>query len=69
MRSNGDPNQADPTIDANGVINITIPAEWPGGGRLRMPKGTGQCSQYLIEARILRAGEPVPPLIPTRQCS
>jgi hypothetical protein len=35
MRSHGDPNQADPTIDANKVIEITLPAGyhqgvWPG---------------------------------------
>ena len=54
MRSNGDPNQADPIIDSHGVINITTPPTraGPGGG----PAGaahdaTGQCSQYLTAAQ------------------
>ncbi len=31
MRSHGDPSQADPTIDANKVIHITMPPSVPGG--------------------------------------
>ena len=30
MRSNGDPNQAEPTIDANGAIHVTEPAGYFG---------------------------------------
>ncbi len=32
MRSHGDPNQADPTVDAYGVININIPGDRRGSG-------------------------------------
>jgi hypothetical protein len=59
-RSHGDPNQADPTIDAYGVIYVTIPR----GG---LPAGdphdvTGLCSQYLAAAQTaLRAANPVAP--------
>ncbi|MCL2769094.1 MAG: hypothetical protein FWD42_03155 [Solirubrobacterales bacterium] len=55
-RTHGDSNQADPTVDAHGVIAITIP---PGA----MPAGdphdvTGTCSQYLAAARRALAGGP-----------
>ena len=59
-RSRGDPSQADPIIDAHGVINITTPP--PGSG---LPAGdthgvTGTCSEYLSAAqRALRAADPV----------
>ena len=60
-RSHGDVNQADPIIDAHGVINITTPP--PGSGSLPAgdPHGvTGTCSQYLAAAqRVLRAADPV----------
>jgi hypothetical protein len=61
-RNHGDPNQADPTIDAHGVINITTPPLGSGA----MPAGdphdvTGTCSEYLAAAqRALRAADPVP---------
>ena len=67
MRSNGDPNQADPIIDSHGVINITSPLlNGPGGGPSAAAHNvTGQCSQYLTEAQnILRAEDPVPPFDP-----
>jgi hypothetical protein len=57
-RSHGDPDQADPTIDASGVIYITVP---PGA----QPTGdihdlTGACTQYLAAAQNeLRAANPV----------
>lgn len=66
MRSHGDPNQVDPTIDTHGVINITIGAgasqalasEVKGG----TDKQTGTCSQYLSAAqRALREAFPVSP--------
>ena len=37
MRSHGDPDQVDPTIDANEVIHITFPADASGNG----PVGLG----------------------------
>ena len=66
MRSHGDPNQADPTIDVHGVINIVIGAgtsqaiasEVRGG----VDQQTGACSQFLSAAqRVLRQEFPVPP--------
>jgi hypothetical protein len=59
-RSHGDPNQADPTIDAHGVINITTPP-LREGGPVGDPHGvTGSCSEYLAAAqRLLRAAMPV----------
>jgi hypothetical protein len=64
MRSHGDPNQADPTIDAHGVINIIGPLAQPGVPRIvgGPETATGTCSQYLAAAqRILRAAMPVAP--------
>ena len=55
MRSHGDPNQADPTVDSNRVIQVTLPAGWAGGLR---GEG-GSCGDYLTAARtVLRGGEP-----------
>jgi hypothetical protein len=59
MRSHGDPNQADPTIDAHGVINITIPttAVQLSGA---VHAGADPCNQYVAAAqRALRAAHPV----------
>ncbi|MBV9164871.1 MAG: hypothetical protein JO342_01840 [Solirubrobacterales bacterium] len=60
MHSYGDPNQADPIIDAHGVINITVPPIGEGGP-VRDPHAvSGQCSKYLAAAqRALRAAMPV----------
>ena len=59
-RSHGDPNQADPTIDASGVINIIIPQEAQPAGNLH--ERTGTCSEYLAAAQNeLRAANPVAP--------
>ena len=59
-RSNGDPEQTDPTVDANGVIYITIPKGAQPAGNLH--ERTGTCSQYLAQARNeLRAANPVAP--------
>jgi len=59
-RSNGDPDQSDPTVTADGVINITIPKGAEVVGNVH--EQTGTCSQYLAEAaNDLRAANPVPP--------
>jgi hypothetical protein len=63
MRAHGDPNQADPTIDANKVIHITWDSAIPGGyfGTNKGGQGNsgpGQyCRSYLTEAqRALQGG-------------
>lgn len=69
MRSHGDPNQADPTIDANGVIHITWNPAIPGGYEGTNKGGQGNlgpgqyCRQYLSQAQAaLNGGEaPKPP--------
>jgi len=59
-RSNGDPQQTDPTVDAGGVIHITIPKDAQPAGDLH--ERTGTCSQYLAQAQNeLRAANPVAP--------
>jgi len=59
-RSNGDPQQADPTVDANGVIWIFVPKNAQPAGDLH--ELTGTCSQYLAKAQNeLRAANPEPP--------
>jgi hypothetical protein len=59
-RSHGVTHQADPTVDANGVIWVMQPPGVQAVGNLH--ELTGTCSQYLAEARnILRAANPVPP--------
>jgi hypothetical protein len=61
MHSHGDPNQADPTVDAYGVINVTIPA---GAEDLSnaVHGGTDPCNQYVAAAQsALRAAHPVAP--------
>jgi len=61
-RSHGDPNQADPIIDAYGVINITTPPLGAGGLAGGPQNATGTCSEYLAAAQsLLRAANPVPP--------
>jgi hypothetical protein len=61
MYSHGDPNQVDPTVDAYGVINITIPADAQDlSGAVH--GGTDPCNQYVAAAqRGLRAANPVSP--------
>jgi hypothetical protein len=57
-RSNGDPQQAVPTVDANGVIYITIPQRAQYAGDIH--DLTGTCTQYLAQAQNeLRAANPV----------
>ena len=59
-RSHGDPGQADPTIDATGVIHITIPQQAQPTGDIH--DLTGTCSEYLAAAQNeLRAANPVAP--------
>ena len=64
MRSNGDPNQAQPTIDANGAIHVTEPAGYFGtiyGASGQSSTGAGvTCQAYLTEASTtLNGGEPL----------
>jgi hypothetical protein len=56
MRSHGDPNQPDPTIDSHGGINIAIPASAQSlSGAVH--NGTAPCDGYLATASAdLRAG-------------
>jgi hypothetical protein len=58
MRSHGDPNQVDPTVDANKVIHITFPP----GANGDIGKGSNNpCSAYLTAASTaLRGGKPLP---------
>jgi hypothetical protein len=59
-RGNGDPDQADPTVDASGVIHITIPQGAQPTGDIH--ELTGACSEYLARAQNeLRAANPVAP--------
>lgn len=61
MHSHGDPNQADPTIDAYGVISITIPADAQQLSHA-VHGGTDPCNQYMAAAQsALRAANPVAP--------
>lgn len=64
MRSHGDPNQVDPTVDANKVIHITIPpsANGNGNGPDVLGKGSSSpCQVYLTAASTaLRGGKPLP---------
>ena len=61
MRNHGDPGQVDPTIDANGVIHITVGASANGPDVLGGPSGnTSPCSAYLTAASTaLRGGHPL----------
>jgi hypothetical protein len=59
MRSHGDPGQVDPTVDANGVIHITVPANGPDVlGKSK--GGNTPCGAYLTAASTaLRGGQPL----------
>jgi hypothetical protein len=62
MRSHGDPDQVDPTIDANKVIHITYPpdANGPGPDALGGNGSNDPCGAYLTAAATdLRGGKPV----------
>ena len=57
-RSSGDPNQSDPTVDANGVVWVIVPREAQLAGNLHELEGT--CSQYLAQAQNeLKTANPV----------
>ena len=58
------PNQADPTVDAYGVININVPGDGEEAVRLsgEVHSGADPCNQYIAAAQAaLRAANPVPP--------
>jgi hypothetical protein len=60
MRSHGDPNQSDPTIDAHGVIYITM-RNVSEALSSEVHGNSGPCSQYEQQAEnALRAANPVP---------
>jgi hypothetical protein len=65
MRSHGDPNQADPTIDGNRAIHIAQPAGYFGtmvGPSGQSDSGAGViCQRYLTAASTaLNGGQPLP---------
>jgi hypothetical protein len=58
MRSHGMPGLADPTIDANGVIHIILPAA--NSGPTGFKTDQGPCGSYLTAASTaLRGGQPL----------
>jgi hypothetical protein len=63
MRSHGDPEQVDPTIDANKVIHITFPPGANGNGPVALGGGNSSddpCDAYLQAASAaLRGGKPL----------
>jgi hypothetical protein len=61
MHSHGDPNQADPTVDAYGVINVSIPPDAQAlSGEVHA--GADPCNRYMAAAQqALRAANPVAP--------
>jgi hypothetical protein len=69
MRSHGDPEQADPTVDATGVIHITWDPATPGGPYGTFKGGQGNsgpgqyCRSYLAAAQmeLTRGGGEKPP--------
>jgi hypothetical protein len=65
MRSHGDPNQAEPTVDASNGIHITVPRGYFGtiyGVTNNSATGAGvTCQAYLTAASVaLNGGQPVP---------
>lgn len=62
MRSHGDPDQTDPSIDSHWGIDIIIPLSAPESLSNEVHGGTAPCNQYLAEASsALRAAHPAPP--------
>ena len=60
VRSHGDPNQSDPTIDAQKVIEVTLPAGYDKGPGLGGKNGSNPCAGYMSAASTaLRGGRPV----------
>ena len=73
MRRHGDPNQVDPAVTANKVIDITWDPATPGGFNGTNKGGQGNsgpgqyCRQYLNEAQIaLQGGQPEKPPDPAQ---
>jgi len=69
MRNHGDPTQADPTIDANKVIHITMPDGFPGGLFGQNGHGTGpgvHCASYLTAAQTALQAGYSPPKAPSQ---
>lgn len=69
MRSHGDPTQADPTIDANKVIHVTMPEGFPGGLFGQNGHGTGpgvHCASYLTAAQTALQVGYSPPKAPSQ---
>jgi hypothetical protein len=61
MQSNGDPNQADPTVDTYGVIHVTIPSDAQSVSNA-VHAGTDPCNNYMAAAEsALQAANPVAP--------
>ena len=63
MRGHGDPSQADPTVDANKAIHITLPPGVSGAaGPINLKSGSySTCMPYLTAASTaLRGGAPLP---------
>lgn len=61
QRSHGDPGQADPVIDAHGVINVTVPSGAPAASD-EVHAGVDACNRYMAAAQsALRAADPVQP--------
>jgi hypothetical protein len=60
MRSHGDPDQVDPTVDANKVIQLMLPAGFTDGVGALLNRGGGRsCARYMTAAQTaLRGGEP-----------
>jgi hypothetical protein len=62
MRSHGDPDQTDPTVDSHFGITITIPLSAPQALSNEVHGGTAPCNQYLAAAsNVLKAEHPAPP--------
>lgn len=62
MRTHGDPNQTDPTVDNHYGINIVIPLSAPQTLSNEVHGGTAPCNQYLAAAsNALKAEHPAPP--------
>jgi len=60
MRTHGDPNQTDPTIDAHGVINIAM-RDVSAAVSAEVHGNSGPCSQYELAAEnALRGGQSAP---------
>lgn len=65
MRTNGDPDQTDPTVDQYGVINITMPLGVSETLSSEVHGSTGPCSQYEIAAQDALRGSSSAPAGPS----